>query len=97
MIFVADRIERELEAIVAFLNEQMKDATVVALELAQFSNGTQRIVAPRIIGLTDQALASKHVAPAMASSVEDWLNNWITDDEYRQSSNGSLAKSSLPA
>jgi hypothetical protein len=85
MIFVADRIERELEAIVAFLNEQMKDATVVALELAQFSNGTQRIVAPRIIGLTDQALASKRVTPAMASSVEDWLNNWIAGDEYRQS------------
>ena len=84
MIFVADRIERELEAIVSFLNEQMKDATVVALELAQFSNGTQRIVAPRIIGLTDQALASKRVTSATAASVEDWLNNWITGDEYRQ-------------
>ncbi len=42
MIFVADRIERELEAIVSFLNEQMKDATVVALELAQFSDGAKR-------------------------------------------------------
>lgn len=84
MIFVADRIERELEAIVSFLNEQMKDATVVALELAQFSNGIQRIVAPRIIGLTDQALASKRVTPAMAASVDDWLNNWTTGEEYRE-------------
>ena len=87
MIFVADRIERELEAIVSFLNEQMKDATVVALELAQFSNGTQRIVAPRIIGLTDQALASKRVTPAMAASVEDWLNNWTIGEEYREAFN----------
>jgi hypothetical protein len=84
MIFVADRIERELETIVSFLNDQMKDATVVALELAQFSNGSQRIVAPRLIGLTDQALASKRVTPATAASVEDWLNNWIPDDEFRE-------------
>jgi hypothetical protein len=84
MIFVADRIERELEAIVSFLNDQMKDATVVALELAQFSNGAQRIVAPRIIGLTDQALASKRVTRAAAASVEDWLNNWIVGDEFRE-------------
>jgi hypothetical protein len=84
MIFVADRIERELEAIVSFLNDQMKDATVVALEFTQFSNGAQRIVAPRLIGLTDQALASKRVTPAMAESVEDWLNNWILGDEFRE-------------
>ena len=84
MIFVADRIERELEAIVSFLNDQMKDATVVALELAQFSNGAQRIVAPRIIGLTDQALASKRVTRAVAASEEDWLDNWVVGDEFRK-------------
>jgi hypothetical protein len=74
MIFVADRIDSELEAIVSFLNEQMKDATVVALELAQFTNGTERILAPRLIGLTPQSIAQKSITGSFPESVDDWLD-----------------------
>jgi hypothetical protein len=73
MIFVADRIDSELEAIVSFLNEQMKDATVVALELAQFTDGTARILAPRLIGLTPQSVAQKSITVSFPESVDDWL------------------------
>jgi hypothetical protein len=75
MIFVADRIDVELETIVSFLNEQMKDATVVALELAQFTNGAERIVAPRLIGLTPQSIAQKSITGSIPESVDDWLDS----------------------
>lgn len=74
LIFVADRIEAELETIVLFLNEQMKDTTVVALELAQFSDGTARILAPRLIGLTPKSIERKNVTVPPAESVEAWFD-----------------------
>jgi len=75
MIFVADRKDTELETIVSFLNEQMKDATVVAPELAQFTNGSERILRPRLIGLTPQSIAQKSITGSIPESVDDWLDS----------------------
>jgi hypothetical protein len=74
MIFVADQIAPELERIVEFLNEQMNPATVVALELRPFASGTDRILAPRLIGVTSRATAKSVANPNVATSVEDWLS-----------------------
>ena len=73
LIFVADKIERELSAIVEFLNEQMRSVTVVALELSLFSNGSERILTPRLFGLTADAEAQKRVSGAPDISVDEWL------------------------
>ena len=73
LIFIADKIERELSAIVEFLNEQMRSVTVVALELSLFSNGSERILTPRLFGLTADAEAQKRVSGAPDISVDDWL------------------------
>jgi hypothetical protein len=70
MIFVADRIAPELQRIVEFLNEQMKSATVVALELRSFASGSDRILSPRLIGVTSQAAANKNVVTAVGSPAE---------------------------
>lgn len=81
MIFVADRIAPELETIVEFLNKQMNPATVVALELAQFSNGAERILAPRLIGMTSQ---KRRIGPA-AQSVEEWLVDVAAPETFETS------------
>lgn len=73
MLFVADVIAPELERIVEFLNEQMNPATVVALELRSFASGEERILAPRLIGVTSRASAQKSVGRPSQLTLEDWI------------------------
>jgi hypothetical protein len=74
MIFVADRIAPELERIVEFLNEQMRPATVLALELRPFSSGADRILSPRLIGATSRAVAQKAVSNVSGvSTIKEWF------------------------
>ena len=85
MIFVADRIAPELQRIVEFLNEQMSQATVAALELRPFASGDDRILAPRIIGATARAIAQKKVTESVDLQ-EDWLATVFSgSDTLRQS------------
>ncbi len=62
MVFVADEIPRELRRIVEFLNEQMRPAEILAIEVEQFT-GTDglRLLTPRVIGATERAAATKAV------------------------------------
>jgi hypothetical protein len=73
LVFVADRIERELAAIVEFLNEQMRTVTVVGLELSLHANGGQRILSPRLIGLTAETVERKSTGAPALLSTEEWL------------------------
>jgi hypothetical protein len=75
MVFVADRIPRELARIVEFLNEQMRPAEVMAIEIDQFEAGDgRRILVPRLIGATERANASKSVSTASSKiSKEEWF------------------------
>jgi len=51
LLFVADEIPTALASIVTFLNEQTADTLqVLAIELKQFSGGTNRLFVPRVIG-----------------------------------------------
>jgi len=59
MLFVADAIPAELRRIVEFLNEQMKSAEVLAVEVRQFVSGELRTLVPRVYGRTEQAQATK--------------------------------------
>jgi hypothetical protein len=77
MVFVADRIPRELRRIVEFLNEQMRPAEVLAIEVEQFTGaGGLRLLAPRVVGATERAASAKAVQPPKAPlSEEQWLND----------------------
>ena len=77
MIFVADRIPRELRRIVEFLNEQMRPAEVLAIEVEQFTNANGlRTLVPRVLGNTERAQSSKSVAPSPDPiTEEEWLAN----------------------
>ena len=52
LIFVADRIPRELQRIIEFLNRQMNPAEVYGVEMKQYVGMNVRSLVPRAIGLT---------------------------------------------
>ena len=55
MIFVADRIPRELRRIVEFLNEQMRPAEVLAVEVKQYAGDGLKTLVSRVHGQTEAA------------------------------------------
>ena len=60
MLFVADYIPTELQRIVEFLNEQMKPAEVLAVEVKQYTgDGDLRTLVPTVIGQTAEAQQRK--------------------------------------
>ena len=79
MIFVADRIPKELRRIVEFLNEQMRPAEVIAIEFEQFlGDGGVRTLVPRVVGRTERAESVKAVSGEAADISEDeWFNGLL--------------------
>ena len=77
MLFVADRIPKELARIVEFLNEQMRPAEVFALEMEQFVHVSGlRTVVPRLIGATERAQSAKSIVSTLEPmSQTEWLAN----------------------
>ena len=77
LVFVADHIPKELVRIVEFLNEQMRPAEVLAIEMEQFtSNSDKRILVPRLYGQTERAQSIKAVSePTVRLSEADWLES----------------------
>lgn len=55
MIFVADSIPPQLQRIVEFLNEQMRSAEVLAVELKHYRGEGVRTLVPRLLGATAAA------------------------------------------
>jgi len=75
MVFVADAIPKELRRIVEFLNEQMRPAEVLALEVEQHTTPDgMRLLTPRLVGKTERAETAKSVAVSPAPiTIEEWL------------------------
>lgn len=59
MLFIADKIPKELQRIIEFLNEQMNPAEVLGLEIKQFGNEAIKTLVPRVIGQTSSAQIKK--------------------------------------
>ncbi len=59
MLFVADKIPKELQRIIEFLNEQMTPAEVLGVALKQFGNDKIKTLVPRVIGQTSSAQIKK--------------------------------------
>ena len=75
MVFLADSIAKDLRRIIEFLNEQMRPAEVLAVEVVQYinANGVRTLV-PTLVGATERAQSTKAVMPQLAP-IEDaeWL------------------------
>ena len=61
LVFVADDIPPELRSIVEFLNRQMTETEVFAIEVKQYvdSEGERQTIVPRVLGRTEAARAAK--------------------------------------
>ncbi len=61
MVFVADKIPKELQRIIEFMNEQMSPAEVLAVEIKQYVNSSNEIktLVPRVLGQTAEAQIKK--------------------------------------
>lgn len=59
LLFVADHIPDELKHIVEFLNEQMEETEVLAIEVSQYVGQNIKTLVSRVIGLTSKAQQKK--------------------------------------
>lgn len=61
LVFVADEILPELRSILEFLNRQMSETEVFAIEVKQYVDaaGERQTIVPRVIGRTEAAKAAK--------------------------------------
>jgi len=78
LIFVADRIPRELQRIVEFMNERMSPTEVLALELRRYSGGAFSTHIPRVLGQTSAAQIAKQAkssAKRQSWTKETFLEN----------------------
>jgi hypothetical protein len=77
LIFVADAIPGTLRATVEFLNEQLADCEVLAVEVKQYldPDGNQTIVVPMVLGDTEQARATKG-----RRKIRSWDRSSFLDD-----------------
>ena len=67
LVFVADSTPRELRRLVEFLNEEMINVEVFAVEVKQYQGGGdlgQRVLVPRVVGFTEAARRGRGVSPA---------------------------------
>lgn len=63
LLFIADRVPTELQRIVEFLNEQMKSAEVLAVEVRRYTDDSgYELFVPAVIGNTAAAKAIKESA-----------------------------------
>jgi hypothetical protein len=70
MLFVADLVPPELRRIVEFLNEQMEQAEVLAVEIKQYVGEGMTTIVPRVIGQTAKAGSAK--SPGGARLSTEW-------------------------
>ncbi|MDO0935150.1 hypothetical protein QQY66_27055 [Streptomyces sp. DG2A-72] len=78
LLFVADRIPLELRAIVEFLNRQMRQTDVYAVELTQYrGDGDLRVLVPRIHGEVATAAKSPSGRRAAQRTTRDDMDTVI--------------------
>ncbi len=80
MVFVADALPAELVRVIEFLNEQMRPAEVLGVEVVQYLGGGLQVFVPRLVGNTATAASTKTEALGVAWTEESFL------DEVRASS-----------
>jgi hypothetical protein len=61
LVFVADSTPKELRRLVEFMNEEMANVEVLAVEIKQFQRegNEQKALVPRVVGLTETARSAK--------------------------------------
>jgi hypothetical protein len=84
LLFVADRLPRELRRIIEFLNEKMEEVEVLGVELAQYVGSNIKALVPRVIGQTE-VIRQRKQQPASSKrriiNMEEFLDNCPKDSQ----------------
>ena len=72
LVFVADEIASELRSIIEFLNRQMSETEVLAIEVKQYleAGGARQTIVPKVIGQTEAARAAKGAPRTRAAAFD---------------------------
>ena len=81
LLFVADEIPDPLERVVEFLNEQMLNIEVLAVEIKQFRGEQTQTLVPRVLGRTAKAPAQGSTSRYQSLSRETFLSEFTSDEE----------------
>ena len=82
LLFVADEIPDTLERIVMFLNAQMPNIEVLAVEIKQFRGESTQTLVPRVLGRVSSAPTHRSSGSRQRLTRETFLDDF-TDDEER--------------
>jgi hypothetical protein len=76
LIFVADKIPPELKKLVEFMNEEMTNVEVLAVEVKQYlePNAQQKVLVPILIGATEQAKMTKQIGARNELNVDQFMS-----------------------
>ena len=80
LLFVADEIPGPLERVVEFLNEQMPNIEVLAVEIKQFRGGQTQTLVPRVLGRTAKASTQGPARRGPSLNRETFLGEFADDD-----------------
>ena len=83
LLFVADQIPDPLEKVVEFLNAQMPNIEVLAVEIKQFRGGSSQTLVPRVMGRIAASSAPGVAAPRRKLTRETFLDSF-TNEEARK-------------
>jgi len=81
LVFVADEIPASLQTVVEFLNEQMRAAEVLAVEVKQHKGDGVTVLTTQLIGRTSTAQHAKAV-----TETREWSSESILDEVRRSAS-----------
>lgn len=81
LLFVADEIPDELERVVEFLNEQMPNIEVLAVEIKQFRGEQTQTLVPRVLGRTAKAPSQGSTSRYQSLNRETFLGEFTSEEE----------------
>ncbi len=79
LLFVADEIPDELEQIVRFLNAQMPNVEVLAVEIKQFKGQSSQTLVPRVVGRVANITASRSSGTRQNLTRDTFLSEFAED------------------
>ena len=80
LLFVADEIPDPLERVVEFLNEQMPNIEVLAIEIKQFRGGQTQTLVPRVLGRTAKASVQGPARRGRSLNRQTFLGEFTSDE-----------------
>ena len=83
LLFVADKIPDELTRVVEFLNEQMQNIEVLAVEVKQFRGESMQTLVPRVIGRTAATSGRTTAGRGPRLTRETFLADFTIDSQRR--------------